>query len=66
MGLETADLDEQIERLRKGDTLLESEVRALCEKVRLAFLITAGSSGHFSFRRANWALYTLDSSFRAC
>jgi hypothetical protein len=34
MGQETADLDEQIERLRKGDTLLESEVRALCEKVR--------------------------------
>lgn len=34
MGSEKADLDEQIERLRRGDTLLEAEVRALCEKVR--------------------------------
>lgn len=27
------ELDEQIERLRKGDTLAENEVKALCEKV---------------------------------
>ena len=33
MGVETAALDEQIERLRGGDTLTENEVRALCEKV---------------------------------
>jgi hypothetical protein len=30
----SAELDEQIERLRKGDTLGENEVKALCEKVR--------------------------------
>jgi len=34
MGLEIAALDEQIERLRGGDTLTENEVRHLCEKVR--------------------------------
>lgn len=28
------ELDEQIERLRKGDTLAENDVKALCEKVR--------------------------------
>ena len=27
------ELDEQIERLRKGDTLAENEVKALCDKV---------------------------------
>jgi hypothetical protein len=27
-------LDQQIEKLRKGDTLTETEVRLLCEKVR--------------------------------
>jgi hypothetical protein len=27
------ELDQQIERLRKGDTLAENEVKALCEKV---------------------------------
>jgi hypothetical protein len=27
------EIDEQIERLRKGDTLPENEVKALCEKV---------------------------------
>jgi hypothetical protein len=29
------ELDEQLEKLRKGDTLAENEVKALCEKVRL-------------------------------
>jgi hypothetical protein len=29
-----AEVDEQIERLRKGNTLPENEVRVLCEKVR--------------------------------
>ena len=28
-----AEIDEQIERLRKGDTLAENEVKALCDKV---------------------------------
>jgi hypothetical protein len=27
------EIDEQIERLRKGNTLPENEVKALCEKV---------------------------------
>jgi hypothetical protein len=34
MASATSELDEQIERLRKGDTLAENEVKALCEKVR--------------------------------
>ena len=29
----TQELDVQIEKLRKGDTLAENEVKALCEKV---------------------------------
>ena len=33
MATPSSDLDEQIERLRKGDTLLENEVKALCDKV---------------------------------
>ena len=33
MGQETGALDEQIERLRGGDTLTENEVKALCDKV---------------------------------
>ena len=33
MAAPSSDLDEQIERLRKGDTLLENEVKALCDKV---------------------------------
>jgi serine/threonine-protein phosphatase 2A catalytic subunit len=36
MVLDIATLDEKIERLREGDTLTENEVKALCEKVRLA------------------------------
>ena len=39
MGQETAGLDEQIERLRGGDTLSENEVRALCEKVRFCLCV---------------------------
>jgi hypothetical protein len=31
----TTEIDEQIERLRKGDTLAENEVKALCDKVRV-------------------------------
>ena len=38
MSLDIAALDGHIERLRKGETLTENEVRALCEKVRYAFL----------------------------
>ena len=34
MSLDTSALDGHIERLRKGETLTENEVRALCEKVR--------------------------------
>jgi hypothetical protein len=33
MASAASELDEQIERLRKGDTLAENEVKALCEKV---------------------------------
>jgi hypothetical protein len=33
MASATTEIDEQIERLRKGDTLPENEVKALCEKV---------------------------------
>jgi hypothetical protein len=33
MSSSTAEVDEQIERLRKGDTLAENEVKALCDKV---------------------------------
>jgi hypothetical protein len=33
MSGDTTKLDQQIERLRKGDTLAEIEVKALCEKV---------------------------------
>ena len=33
MAAATSELDEQIERLRKGDTLPENEVKALCDKV---------------------------------
>ena len=33
MASNVTELDEQIERLRKGDTLPENEVKALCEKV---------------------------------
>ena len=33
MGIDLASLDEQIERLRGGDTLTENEVRALCDRV---------------------------------
>jgi hypothetical protein len=29
-----AEVEEQIERLRKGNTLPENEVKVLCEKVR--------------------------------
>jgi len=29
-----AKLDQQIERLREGDTLTENEVKVLCDKVR--------------------------------
>ena len=39
MGSGHAEIEEQIERLRKGDTLAENEVKALCEKVSI-FLIT--------------------------
>ena len=34
MSLDIDALDSHIERLRKGETLTENEVRALCEKVR--------------------------------
>ena len=34
MSLDIAALDSHIDRLRKGETLTENEVRALCEKVR--------------------------------
>jgi len=34
MSVDDSKLDEQIERLRDGDTLTEIEVKALCEKVR--------------------------------
>jgi len=34
MSVDTAKLDEQITRLREGDTLSEIEVKVLCEKVR--------------------------------
>ena len=34
MSLDISALDSHIERLRKGETLTENEVRALCEKVR--------------------------------
>jgi hypothetical protein len=33
MASTTSEIDEQIERLRKGDTLAENEVKALCDKV---------------------------------
>lgn len=33
MGSGHTEIEEQIERLRKGDTLAENEVKALCEKV---------------------------------
>jgi hypothetical protein len=33
MSLDTAKLDEHIERLHGGNTLTENEVRALCEQV---------------------------------
>jgi hypothetical protein len=33
MAWTNSEIDEQIERLRKGDTLAENEVKALCEKV---------------------------------
>lgn len=33
MPLDTAKLDEHIERLRGGNTLTENEVRALCDQV---------------------------------
>jgi hypothetical protein len=33
MASPSAELDEQIERLRKGDTLPENEVKVLCNKV---------------------------------
>lgn len=42
MASPTSELDEQIERLRKGGTLSENEVKALCEKVSLL---------HFSMQR---------------
>ena len=41
MGPESNALDEQIERLRGGDTLTENEVRALCEKVRHLLIAAA-------------------------
>jgi hypothetical protein len=37
MAAATAELDEQIERLRKGDTLPENQVKALCDKVSVVF-----------------------------
>lgn len=40
MASATSELDEQIERLRKGDTLAENEVKALCEKVSKAMYPT--------------------------
>jgi hypothetical protein len=33
MASASSEIEEQIERLRKGDTLAENEVKALCEKV---------------------------------
>jgi len=33
MASTSSELDEQIQRLRKGDTLAENEVKALCDKV---------------------------------
>jgi hypothetical protein len=36
MASASSEIDEQIERLRKGDTLAENEVKALCEKVSMA------------------------------
>ena len=33
MASASSELDEQIQRLRKGDTLAENEVKALCDKV---------------------------------
>lgn len=45
MASPSTELDEQIERLRKGGTLSENEVKALCEKVSL-----------FQFHRAKASL----------
>jgi hypothetical protein len=46
MAAPVTELDAQIERLRKGDTLLENEVKQLCEKVsngrRLGLCFQAG------------------------
>lgn len=38
MSFDFEKLDEHIARLRTGDTLTENEVKALCDKVSLAFL----------------------------
>ena len=47
MASSSSEIDEQIERLRKGDTLAENEVKALCEKVSIA-LCSGVSRGHAS------------------
>jgi hypothetical protein len=66
MSFDLAKLDEHIERLRKGDTLTENEVKALCEKVRpqhsttepcLKHLIEARTSSNIWFDR--YLVYSL-------
>jgi len=45
MSIDTSKLDEQISRLRDGNTLTETEVKALCEQVgsrQTSTLITKG------------------------
>ena len=44
----TTELDEQIEKLRKGDTLAENEVKVLCEKVSKPMDHGIGSLWFFS------------------
>ena len=41
----SSELDEQIQRLRKGDTLAENEVKALCDKVSSRYPCYTPSAG---------------------
>ena len=49
--MNTDDLDVHIEKLRKGNTLAENEVRALCEKV--SFFCAWGAQGGGGLSRPN-------------
>ena len=51
MSFSTADLDDQIERLRKGDTLPENQVKLLCDKVSdtLCVCVFGGVLQHNAF-----------------